>query len=158
MDVGAVPEVFLDYCFIRRESESQVLTVLLLKDRRSRAVRTWVVPSKGTETSDGVESALQGIKDFGHRGPILVKVDNEPATISLRAALMERLPEGAAPVQTPARESESNGGVENGVKLFKGLLRVHLAALERKTEGYLASSHPVMSWLVEYVSDILTKY
>ena len=157
-DENVLLEVSLDYCFIRRENETETLTVLLLKDRRSRAVRAWVMPCKGTELNDGVERALQGIKDFGHRGPILVKVDNEPATISLREALMERLPEGAAPVKTPARESESNGGVENGVKLYKGLLRVHLAAVERKVEGYLPSAHPVMAWLVEFVADILTKY
>ena len=155
---SALPEVSLDYCFVRREGEEQVLTILLLKDRRSRVVRAWVVQSKGTAVSSCVERALQGIKDFGHIGPILVKVDNELAIKALRVELMERLPEGASPVETPERESESNGGVEIGVKLFKGLLRVHLAALERKIEGYLPSSHLVMTWLVECVSDIVTKY
>ena len=72
---------------------------------------------------------FQGIKDFGHRGPMLVKVDNEPVTLAFREAFMEKLPQGAAPVETPVRESQSNGGAEeNGVKFFKGLLRVHLAA------------------------------
>ena len=157
-DENALPEVALDYCLLRRENESETLTILVLKDRRSRAVRAWVMPNKGAERTDGVERALQGIKDFGHRGPILVKVDNEPATLALREALMERLPEGAAPVETPVRESQSNGSVENGVKLFKGLARVHLAALEKKIEGHLPSAHPVMAWLVECVADILTKY
>ena len=56
------------------------------------------------------------------------------------------------------RESESNGSIENGVKLFKGLLRVHLGALEQKIGGYIATSHPIVSWLVEHVCDIITKY
>ena len=71
---------------------------------------------------------------------------------------MARLSGGAIPVDPPAEESQSNGSVENGVKLFKGLLRVHLAALERKVEGYIPSEHPLMSWLVEHVADIITKY
>ena len=58
----------------------------------------------------------------------------------------------------PPHESESNGSVENGVKLFKGMLRVHLLALERKLKGNIPSQHPVMTWLVECVADIVTKY
>ena len=56
-------------------------------------------------------------------------------------------------------ESASNGVVENGVKVYKGLLRVHLAALERKLKGaQIPSTHPILTWMVEYVGDVLTKY
>ena len=34
-DKNALPEVSLDYCFVRRENEEETLTVLVLKDRRS---------------------------------------------------------------------------------------------------------------------------
>ena len=132
-DENAVPEVMLDYAFVRREGETERATVLLLKDRRSRAMRAWVMQHKGASTEEAVDRGLKGIIDFGHRGAILVKTDNEPALIALRDALLARLPEGAAPVLVPVRESESNGAIENGVKMFKGLLRVHLAALERKS-------------------------
>jgi hypothetical protein len=47
---------------------------------------------------------------------------------------------------------------ESGVRLFKGLLRVHLAALEGKAGVTLPSGHPVTAWLVEHVADVLTKY
>ena len=38
------------------------------------------------------------------------------------------------------------------------MLRVHLLALERKLKGHIPSQHPVMTWLVECVADIVTKY
>ena len=44
------------------------------------------------------------------------------------------------------------------MKLFKGVLRVHLAALERKAGVLIPTDHPVMTWLVEHVSDVLSKY
>ena len=82
---------------------------------------------------------------MGHRGRILIKTDNEPALVAFRAALMARLPEGVAFVSPPAGESQSNGTIENGVKPFKGILRVHLGALESKLGGKIPSGHPVQA-------------
>ena len=54
--------------------------------------------------------------------------DNEPALIALRDALIAKLPESAVPIGPPSGESPSNGAIENGVKVCKGFLRVHLGA------------------------------
>jgi hypothetical protein len=48
--------------------------------------------------------------------------------------------------------------VENGVQLVKGLLRVHLLALENKVGARFPSAHPVVAWFVEHVADVVTKY
>ena len=154
----SVPEIGLDYAFIRKEEETATLTILLMKDRKTRALRARVMRKKGTCLEEAVEGVIQGVRDFRINGRVMVKTDNEPSLIALRNAAIERLPGGAIPVTTAARESESNGSIENGVKLFKGLLREHLAALEQKLEGQIASSHPVMVWLVGHVSDLITKY
>ena len=44
---GGVPEVGFDYAFVRREAEEETVTLLVMKDRDSRAIRAWVVPVKG---------------------------------------------------------------------------------------------------------------
>jgi len=151
-------EVAMDYCFFRRQEETENITTLLTKDRHSRAIRAATLRSKGICLEESVDKAIEMIRGYGHRGGILVKADNEPALKALREAVMERLTDGAIPVDPPARESESSGSVENGVKLFKGMLRVLLVALERKIEGHIPSSHPLMAWLTEHVSDVVTKY
>jgi hypothetical protein len=153
-----VPMVLMDYAFVRRHDETEKVTVLLMKDRESRAVRAWTMRNKGTCYEEAAARAVEGIKAFGHTAKILVKVDNEPALQALRDEVIQLLGQQAVPQAPPANESESNGAVENGVKIFKGLLRVHLMALERKIEGYIPSAHPLMTWLVEHVSDLLTKY
>ena len=48
--------------------------------------------------------------------------------------------------------------VENGVKLLKGLVRVHVLALERKLGIRFPADHPVIAWVVEAVSDMATKH
>ena len=153
-----VPEVLFDYCFVRKDDEEETITILLMKDRQSRAIRAWVVPHKGVDLDGTVERAVQGINELGHRGRVTIKTDGEPALIALRDALIAKLPEGAAPIGPPAGESQSNGAIENGVKVFKGFLRVHLGALERKTGGKIPSKHPLLTWLVEHAADVVTKY
>jgi hypothetical protein len=44
------------------------------------------------------------------------------------------------------------------VKVFRGFLRVHLGALERKTGSKVPSKHPLITWLVEHAADVVTKY
>ena len=48
--------------------------------------------------------------------------------------------------------------IENGIKIFKGMLRVHTLALKRKIGGKLPTHHAVLTWLVEHVADVITKY
>ena len=48
--------------------------------------------------------------------------------------------------------------MENGVKIFTGLLRVHLIVLNKKIGCKVPAKHPVMAWLVEHVSGVLTQY
>ena len=40
---GEVPEVAFDYAFVRRDDEEAVVTLLVMKDRDSKALRSWVL-------------------------------------------------------------------------------------------------------------------
>ena len=82
-----VPEVMLDYAFVRRADETETVTVLVAKDRESRALRAWTMRYKGVSTEEAAARATEGIKAFGHR-KILIKVDNEPALKALRDEVM----------------------------------------------------------------------
>ena len=50
----------------------------------------------------------------------------------------------------------SNGAMEGCIQLVKGVLCVHLAALECKLGVKLPSAHPTMAWLVEFVGDVIS--
>jgi hypothetical protein len=155
---GEVPEVAFDYAYIRRDDEEATVTVLVMRDRDSKALRAWVLERKGVDMQATVDRAVSGIRELGYRGRVLIRTDGEPALVALRNAIIAALPEGATPLATPVGESASNGGIEGAVKIIKGLLRVHLAALERRIGARFPSTHPVLTWLVEHVGDIVSKY
>jgi hypothetical protein len=157
-DTLEVPEVCFDYAFVRRQGEEECTTMLVMRDRGTKALRAWVVPEKGPSLEDSVTKAAEGVLQLGYRGRVLIKCDNEPAITAFRTALMAKLPDGAMPVAPPAGESASNGVVENAVKVAKGLMRVHLGALERKIGGRFPGGHPMIAWLAEFVGDSCTKY
>ena len=76
----------MDYCFVRGEGETETTTLLLMKDRHSRAIHAWVVERKGADidTGDAASRAVDGIRRFGHCGRLMIKTDNEPAIYALR--------------------------------------------------------------------------
>jgi hypothetical protein len=86
-----VPEIMLDYAFIRRQDEVEKVTVLLMKDRESRAIRAWTMRHKGVSYEEAALRTMDGIKALGHNGKILVKVDNEPALQALRDEVLRLL-------------------------------------------------------------------
>ena len=99
-----MPEVGFDYAFVRRETEEDTITLLVMKDRDSRATRAWVVPVKGADMQHAVQRAVEGVHDLGHRGPVVIKTDNEPAVLALREAIMQELPPPRRVLQAlPAR-------------------------------------------------------
>ncbi len=155
---GEVPEVAFDYAYIRRDDEEEVATLLVMRDRDSKALRAWVLEHKGADLVETVDRAVTGIRQLGYSSRVLIRTDGEPALLALRNAIIKGLPDGATPISTPVGESSSNGGIEGAVKIVKGMLRVHLAALEKKISARFPSGHPVLTWLVEHVTDIISKY
>ncbi len=155
---GEVPEVSFDYAFMRRDDETPLATLLVMRDRDSKCIRAWALEHKGVDMDETVKRAVAGVHDLGYRGRVLIRTDGENALKSLRNAITAGLPDGATPITTPVGESASNGGIEGAVKIVKGMLRTHLAALERKIGGKFPAGHPVLTWLVEHVTDIISKY
>ena len=153
-----LPEVHMDYAFLRREASDELMKMVVAKVRPSRAARAWVVPQKGVGDAETVERICRGLVEMGIRAPCIFKSDQEHAIRSLREQGMSRMGEGAVPQDPPQGESESNGAVENAVQLMKGMLRVRVLALERKLGVEIPVGHPVVAWLAEAVSDLTTKH
>ena len=151
-------EVHLDYAYLKRDSSDDLLTLLVVKFRPSRAVRAYSVPAKGVGDAAIVERVCRGMVEAGVRAPCIVKSDGEASIRALRDELLLRAGEGAVPQESPAGESESNGAVEVGIKHVKGLIRVHILALEAKLGCTIPVTHPIMTWIVEAVSDIMSKH
>ena len=148
-----VPEVALDYCFLTKAPDGPTLTVLVSKDRDSRAVVARPVLCKGRLHQDTVEQAAQDVLRLGHRTKVLLNTDNEPALTDLRKGVAEALGQlGCQAIleAPPPYEPQSNGSVENAVQLVKGMVRTLMLALEARIQGEVPVMHPIMLWLVEH--------
>ena len=117
-DEQRLPEVHIDYAFLRRVGSESLAKLVVMKVHPSRAVRAWVVPSKGTGEISSAERVVRGIREAGIRTPCVLKCDGEPSAEALREEVMRRLGDGAVPQSPPVGESESNGVVENGAKVY----------------------------------------
>ena len=120
-EAGEVPEVAFDYAFVRRDDEEWLATLLVMRDRDTRAIRAWMLEHKGADLVETVDRAVSGVRELGYRGRVLIRCDGEPALKALRNAIVKGLPDGATPIVTPVGESQSNGGIEVAVRTVKGL-------------------------------------
>ena len=64
----------------------------------------------------------------------------------------------AVPEHSPVGESQSNGLSERSVQRFENQLRKFLAELELRIGRQIASTQPIVSWLVEYTAIVLNKH
>ena len=103
------PEVHLDYGYVRRQGETNTRTILILKERRSRAIQVLMVSNKGVESGVTADRVLRAVQRFGLGNELILKVDNENALKALRQMVLDRLPAGAVPQEPPPKESSSNG-------------------------------------------------
>ena len=66
--------------------------------------------------------------------------------------------EVVAPEHSSVGESASNGYAERGVQLFEDLLRTWKLAVEIRLGKDLPIQHPLITWLVEHVANLMNKY
>ena len=84
---GEVPEVAFDYAFVRRDDEEAVATLLVMRDRDSKAIRAWALQHKGVDLAETVNRAVAGVHELGYRGRVLIRTDGEGALKALRNAI-----------------------------------------------------------------------
>jgi hypothetical protein len=154
----AVPEIHVDYCFMG-ERETEMLTILVMKDRDSRMLGAAVVPRKGTTGRYAADEVIDFIRELGCTAvPVTLKSDQEPAIIALLDEVVRR----RAAVQTfiehsPVGESQSNGVVERGVLSIEGQVRILKLSLEARMQIPIPDSHPILMWLAKFAATQLNK-
>ena len=142
---------------MKKTGDDRSLTILVTKDRNSKAV----VVYKGRGEEETISQAVDNIKNLGHRNKFILKTDNEPALTSLRDGIIETLASSGVQILVeppPVEESQSNGAIENGVRLVKEMVRVHMISLESRIQGEIPTFHPIMTWIVPHAANCITKY
>ena len=119
------------------------------------------IPYKGASEDQYVANlVVQAVEWLGHTRLIL-KADNEPALHTLVEQSLEEIRikvRGVAQISTehpPRYDSQSNGGVETGVRILRGHFRTLKLCLEARIGKVIPTNHALVPWLLEYAAMIL---
>jgi len=102
-------------------SNSETLTIFVVKEHNSRSLFSTVVPRKGVSESDvAVSFYQQCIAELGYSfTPIKVKNDQEPAIKAVIDKLLAVRPAQTIVQESPVGASASNGSIENAISCLE---------------------------------------
>lgn len=154
-------EIHMDFMYMGEEAGGKTLTILVVKERRTRAIMASVAPSKGS-ADFLAKRTMAFMREVGcELEEVTVKSDNEPSIVAvidwigrLRAAKGGR---GMVVEHSPVHSSKSNGVVERGVQAVQGMVRTMRSAVEEKWGVKLEADHTAWPWMVEYAGWLLTR-
>ena len=163
----AIPEVHLDYCYMRNNRGSEALPVVVLKERDSRALAAHAMPYKGGDTEWTVKQIVRDMRRWEIKGSVIMRSDQEDALLDLVKEVVKARTAMDPGVETHAREfderspvgeSASIGFIESGIRTVEGMVRTLKFALEENLQIKVSTEMPIFAWLIEHAADLCTKY
>ena len=157
--VGDVPTISIDYCFMGSSSvAASENPVLVAYDNSTSAVAAYLVGTKGP-VEWVVKALCQDLEVWGYGGcRIAIKSDQENAIKSLREAIALRRSAPTAIIESPVRESKSNGQVEKAIQRWQGQYRTLRLSLQDKLGKSVPVKGRISAWLVQWSAVILNRY
>ena len=169
-DPEEVPVVSIDYGFFGAPGELPAdavggaqTPVLVVRDRKSKALFSHLVPSKGVEHFYPEHALVRDIKFLGYPS-VVIKSDQEPAIKALAEAVKNSFAaKGGVRVQlenSPKGDDhgKSNGEAEAAVEITQGLCRTYKDACEKGLGVLIDPKSPLLGWLVEHAGSMYTLY
>ncbi len=141
-------------------ASGEVLKCLLVRCLQSKNLFAHVVPQKGDDEDHYcAKLAVADVEWLGHTR-IILKTDNERAIVALKHRVAKILKEWKSmdnvQVEAPAAyESQSNGGIEVGIKIVRGLFRTLKLCLESRLGKYVSTDHALVPWLLQHTCTLL---
>jgi len=151
--------VCMDYCFLTDEEEdNNVSPILVLYDHRLQAIWSLPVDRKGSEAWV-VKWITNKLDEAGYAGQdITLKSDGEPALMDLKKSVIAVRCGITVPIESPVRQSKSNGAMERAIRTWQGYFRTLKGYFEEKVKTKLDRSHSLFSWMVIWSSEALNRY
>ena len=156
---GEVPVVSIDYMFMSQKQgvgEEKGMPILVMKDRESGTVMSRLVPEKGA-TGYAVKRLAQDIDLLGYN-KLVLKSDQEPAIIALKAAVKRENINNIILEESPVADSQGNGMVERAVQEVQGQVRTLKDALETRYGIKVLGGHTCLPWLVSHAGNLISRY
>ena len=153
------PTVSLDYCFMTADEEEEDMRAILVGyDHQKSGFWALPVERKGAQ-EEVVKWIVDKIDEAGYAGmAVTIKSDQEPAMIALKQAIAVRRKAETIPIESPVRESKSNGRIERAIRTWQAQFRTMRHHLESRIAEKLKKDSAIIEWLIVWVADLLSKY
>merc|ERR1712214_107839 len=102
---------------------------------------------------------VRDIDNSGHKHVKLkIKSDQEASIVALQHEIQRLRDSRTIPINSPVGESESNGRVENAIRRVQDKTRTLRAQIEGETGLEIGKMEGLMSWLIRWAAELVTKY
>ena len=156
---STAPVVSMDYLYFNERSDGSGLPTVVLRDRRSKAIFSHLLPCKGTTGSTHPERpVLKNLTFLGYK-KLVLKNDQEPVIKALAVAVRNGFNGESVREESPKGDShgQGNGEAERSVQTVQGMVRTLKAGLEEKGVTIEPTS-AVLAWMVEYAGTLHTLF
>ena len=154
-----VPMVSVDYTFmgdgvVTAEKNPMLCTY----DNATDSLHLYVTREKGVNRwiAKAISSDLESMGYGGVR--ICMKSDQENAVVSVKQAVAELRSSPTSMLESPARESQSNGKMEKAVQRLQGQLRTLKFALEENIGAKVSVRSKAFEWLSLWTATSINRY
>jgi len=161
-EVEGLHELHFDYMFMGPENKPrETLTILVVKERRTKMLMSTAIPSKSTGKfiTARVGAFIREL-GIGHLD-IVAKSDQEPSIKKLVEDVGRSRGAGAGRWITefsPVGSSASNGVVERGIQSVQGQIRTIKDGLESRWKREISAVECVAPWIVEWSAHVLNRF
>ena len=138
-----------------------VVKCLLMRCFETKIMFAHCIPYKGVGEDQYVTSlVVKNVEWLGHT-KLIIKVDNEPALVALIKRSLEDIRLTVSNVaqvtleHPPTYDSQSNGGIETGVRIIRGQFRTLKLCLESRIGKRIPINHAIVPWLLEYTAMLI---
>ena len=168
-DTEEIPVISIDYGFFGAPGElpadavgGHKMPVLVARDRRSKALFTHLVPSKGVENLYPEQALCRDIRFLAYP-EVVVKSDQEPAIKAVAEAVKNAFAASNIRVQlehSPKGDhhGKSNGEAEAAVEITQGLCRTYKDACETGMGKAIDPKSPLLAWMIEHAGNMYNLY
>ena len=166
---GKIPVISIDYGFFGAPGElpsdavgGAKMPVLVVRDRKSKALFAHLVPSKGVEHFYPEQALCRDVKFLGYPS-VVIKSDQEPAIKAVAETVKNAFAASNVKVQlehSPKGDhhGKSNGEAEAAVEITQGLCRTYKDACEFGMGQPINPRSPMLSWLIEHAGNMYNLY
>ena len=156
-DEGKFHTFVMGDCF-PSEGGQQVITVLFIKETKTKAIGTFMIPNKDASQYFG-KAVLDSMSGCGCGcGRAILKSDGEPAIVALQEEVKNSRQSDTTIEDSPKGDSQSHSAAENAVREVHGTMHTWKMSVEEKSKAVVDNKHVLLPWLVSHAGVIITSY